>query len=107
MTGFGRQPFDERVFTVAILLRQWSDQNVATVPERFYPVLAVDRGVGGRGPIIVVFDGKHGVFLQCGLQGWHGGKKVAFESFSTPLSMLESDLDQIAVPAALVCMGLM
>jgi hypothetical protein len=35
------------------------------------------------------------------------GKKVALEYFSTPLSMLESDLDQIAVPAALVCVGLM
>ncbi|CAI8728340.1 hypothetical protein EMIT0194P_120122 [Pseudomonas serbica] len=65
MTGLGRQSFDEGVFTVAILLRQWPDQNVATIPERFDPVLAVDCSIGGRSPIIVVFDGKHGVFLLC------------------------------------------
>lgn len=30
------------------------------------------------------------------------GKRAAFESFSTPLSMLESDLDQTPVLAALI-----
>lgn len=64
--GFGGQPFDEYICTVAVLLRQWPDQHMASVLERFNPMLPGDRGVSRRGPVIVVFDGKHGRLLQYG-----------------------------------------
>jgi hypothetical protein len=34
-------------------------------------------------PIIVVFDGKHGVFLQCGLKGWLAAKEPRLNPFYT------------------------
>ena len=62
--GLGRQPLDEGVFTLAVFLRQRPDQYMAAVLERFDPVLSGDCGVGRCGPIVVVFDGEHGVILH-------------------------------------------
>ncbi|MNL24730.1 hypothetical protein D3C87_1461780 [compost metagenome] len=81
VSGFGRQSFDEGIFTVAILFRQRSNQHVTPVLECFDPVLAVNRSVGGCCPIIVVFDGKHGVFPPARFERLARGKGTAFESF--------------------------
>jgi hypothetical protein len=79
--GFGRQPLDEVIFTVAVLFRQRPDQHVAAVPECFNPVLAIDGGIGGCSPIIVVFDSEHGVFLQCSFKDVRAAKNPRSSSF--------------------------
>ncbi|MNE60641.1 hypothetical protein D3C80_1558020 [compost metagenome] len=62
--GLGRQTLDKVVFTLAVFFRQWPDQHMAAVLQRFDPVLSSDRGIGSSGPVIVVFDSEHSVTLH-------------------------------------------
>jgi hypothetical protein len=64
MPGLGRQALDKRAFTFAVFFRQWPDQHMTPVLERFDPLFAGDGGIGRSGSVIVVFDSQHGVFLH-------------------------------------------
>lgn len=66
VSGLGRQALDERIFALAILGGQGTDQDVAAILERLDPVFTLVRGIGRRRAVIVVFDSEHEMSLHRG-----------------------------------------